>query len=100
MGGAKKMKALTSSGEKIFTFHGRLGKVIIAIADLNLLVAVWVMNWGLATALQVSIPVVLCGIFGTVWPKADEQMDCREEVASQDSDSAETIGMVGVMERP
>jgi len=75
--GACKLKSLNTTGERIFTFHGQMGKVIIGMAIVNMLLAVWFWGWGTGFKLLTVLLALCCGAIGTVpWhfvaPKAEE----------------------------
>lgn len=89
--GAMKFKLLAKTGERIYTFHGQLGKVILSMAILNILLAVWFWSWGIPLKIVVVVLALLCGAFGTVWPKAENVPAVTGQDAT--SEDAEVIGI-------
>jgi len=90
--GAKKLKALTVSGQRIFTFHGQMGKVIISMSVLNILLAVafWD-SWSTVMKTAIVLLVLFLGAIGTVWPKAEEPL---QQGDGEKGENGETVGLM------
>lgn len=70
--GMSKYNTLQLTGDKTFTFHGTLGKSIVALASLTLLMAVWFWPWGQWVKVLMVMLILLTASFGTVCPKMND----------------------------
>jgi len=69
--GLAKLKLLRSTGERIFTFHGTLGKVIMILATANILIACSFWGWHIGMKIAVGGLSVAAMLLATVWPKPE-----------------------------
>jgi len=70
MMGFSKKSTLEVEGKRVFTFHGTLGKVIIALGAAAVVAAVWFWSWGPELRVPLTVACVLSFSFA-VSPKAD-----------------------------
>jgi hypothetical protein len=90
--GAKKLKALTESNgsNRIFTFHGQMGKIIIAASLIQMVLGTLLMQWSTFSTFLVIVLSLACAALGTVMPKA---ITGAEKSPGADVE-AETIGLM------
>mmetsp|Transcript_85625 Transcript_85625/g.232094 ORF Transcript_85625/g.232094 Transcript_85625/m.232094 type:complete len:240 (-) Transcript_85625:34-753(-) len=67
--GLQKLSTLRSGGPRIFTFHGSLGKGIMALSTVEILLAVWFWAWGTGMKVVVALLAVTCGLCGALAPR-------------------------------
>jgi len=88
--GMLKMSAVRKRGIRKFTFHGKLGKIIIWSGAANILLALLFWGWSAGMKTFMSALVVLTACFGTAWPKQEEEKD-EEEEQSKDGEEKECL---------
>jgi len=65
--------------ERIFSFHGSMGKTIMVLATANMLIACHFWKWSLPMKIWIGAMQVLALIFGAFWPR---ETDGAGEAAS------------------
>lgn len=58
-------------GEKVFTFHGTLGKAIITMAGAAVVMGTWAQPWDSGVSVLMGALTAGCVTFGTIWPKPE-----------------------------
>mmetsp|Transcript_31727 Transcript_31727/g.73635 ORF Transcript_31727/g.73635 Transcript_31727/m.73635 type:complete len:227 (-) Transcript_31727:166-846(-) len=69
--GARKLQLL-GKGQRTLTFHGKLGKVIMVLAGLNIIIAVRFWAWKSSMKVPLYIFVIASTVFATVWPSKEK----------------------------
>lgn len=82
--GLQKHKTLRSGGPRIFTFHGSLGKGIIALSTAEVLLATWFWAWGTRMKAVVAVLVVACGVFGAYVPRPLPEKTAPDRTLARD----------------
>lgn len=81
--GIMKMSTWQEKGEKIMTFHGDLGKVIVGLGTLSMILAISFWGWSLAVKIPLLFVVCVACALGTLWPKADNDSDASQATAEE-----------------
>eukprot|EP00927_Polykrikos_kofoidii_P062161 TRINITY_DN56981_c0_g1_i1.p1 TRINITY_DN56981_c0_g1~~TRINITY_DN56981_c0_g1_i1.p1 ORF type:complete len:337 (-),score=37.97 TRINITY_DN56981_c0_g1_i1:49-1059(-) len=55
-------------GERLFTFHGTMGKLVIANGGITVLTACSFWKWGILQKSVVVLLTIIALVFGTLWP--------------------------------
>lgn len=79
--GMVKYYYLSGYGQRVLTFHGKLGKVILLLGCTNMILAAKFWAWGVRMKASIYVLAVVCALLGMAWPSV--QLNSDEDAAER-----------------
>lgn len=81
LAGMQKLQQLQTTGERTHTYHGKLGKVIMTLAIVNIILGIFFIGWTLGMKMYAALTIISGGL--ALWCPKPEEPKLTEDDAGE-----------------